>query len=205
MNGQIKVILPIEMDVCEPESVLSAFKFAEREFGNPSDIIINNAGVSVQSPFLDITLDNHDNLMRTNLRGPWIVAQEGAKRLVEKKKRGSIINIASILGIRPGQQLSSYAVSKAGLLHMTKSLALELARYHIRVNAICPGYIKTEMNKDFFESEAGHKFLKKSTLSRRLGQPEELDGTVLLLASQAGSFVNGATIAVDGGHLCTSL
>jgi len=119
-------------------------------------------------------------------------------------KGGSIVNIASILGHRVAGNVSAYAASKAGLVHLTKALALEWARHSVRVNALCPGYIETEINSDFFASDIGQALVKRIP-QRRLGKPEELDGALLLFASDAGTYITGASLAVDGGHLVSSL
>jgi NAD(P)-dependent dehydrogenase (short-subunit alcohol dehydrogenase family) len=140
----------------------------------------------------------------TNLKGVWLVAQAAAKRMIENKVRGSIVNIASILGMRVASAVAPYAVSKAGVIQMTKALALEWARYGIRVNALAPGYFATESNDAFSESESG-KALIKRVPQRRLGQLRELDGTLLLLISNAGSFITGSVAVVDGGHLVSGL
>jgi len=145
-----------------------------------------------------------DSVIDTNLKGGWLVAQEGARRMIAAKVGGSIINIASILGERVAGGVAPYAISKAGLVQATKVLALELARYDIRVNAILPGYIVTDLNREFLASDAGEK-LRLRIPTRRFGQVEHLDGPLLLLASQAGAHMTGAVLAVDGGHLVSSL
>jgi len=132
------------------------------------------------------------------------VATETARRMRDARRAGSIVNIASILGLRQSGQVTAYATSKAGLIQMTKSMALELARYNIRVNALAPGYINTEMNRDFMDTPVGEALVKRIP-QRRLGQPEDLDGALLLLASDASRYMTGAVIAVDGGHLVSSL
>lgn len=144
-------------------------------------------------------------MISTNLDGVWRVAQCAAQRMAKEGKGGSIVNIASILGERVGTGLSHYCAAKAGVLQLTKALALEFARYDIRVNAIAPGYFQTEMNDGYFNSEKGQVYIKSAVPMRKLGQLEQLDGPLLLLASAAGSFMTGATLAVDGGHLVSSL
>ena len=147
---------------------------------------------------------NWDFIMDANLKGAWRVAQAVARRSVELDRPCNIINIASILGLRVGFGESIYAISKAGVVQMTKAMALELGRKQIRVNAICPGYFATEMNSDYLLSEAGQEYLA-NTPAGRMGQVEELTAPLLLLAGPGGSFVNGAVIPVDGGHLVSSL
>ena len=142
--------------------------------------------------------------MDTNLKGAWLVARAAAKLLIEAKLAGSIINIASILGFRVAGHVAPYAASKAGLVQLTQALALEWARYRIRVNAIAPGYIETDLNRDFFASDLG-KALDRRIPQRRLGQIGDLDGALLLLASDASAYMTGSSIVVDGGHLQSTL
>lgn len=170
----------------------------------PADVLVNNAGIAETEPALATTADGFDRVMDTNLRGVFLLAQAFAKARIAAKAPASIVNIASILGFRVTGAVASYAISKAGVVQMTKALALEWARYAIRVNALAPGYIATEINADFFETEAGAAMLKRVPM-RRLGKLEELDGPFLLLASDASSFMTGTSIAVDGGHLVSSL
>jgi NAD(P)-dependent dehydrogenase (short-subunit alcohol dehydrogenase family) len=167
-------------------------------------VIVNNAGVTATGPALQQSEQDWDTVIDTNLKGGWLVAQEGARRLVAAHIPGSIINIASILGERVAGGVAAYAISKAGLIQATKALALELARYEIRVNAILPGYIVTDLNREFLESEAGER-LRARIPTRRFGQVEHLDGPLLLLASAASAHMTGAVLAVDGGHLVSSL
>jgi NAD(P)-dependent dehydrogenase (short-subunit alcohol dehydrogenase family) len=137
--------------------------------------------------------------MATNTRGAFFVAQEVGKRMIERGKGGSIINISSIAGIRPMEMLAIYWMSKAALSHMTRVLAVEWAKYNIRVNAIAPGYIETPANLEFFETEYGEAFLQRF-LRRRVGIPQHLDGTLMLLAGSGGDFITGQTIVVDDGY-----
>jgi len=167
-------------------------------------VIVNNAGVTMTKPALQQSEQDWDAVIDTNLKGGWLVAQEAARRMVAAKVSGSIINVASILGERVAGGVAPYAISKAGLIQATKALALELARYDIRVNAILPGYIVTDINREFLESEAGER-LRTRIPTRRFGQLTDLDGPLLLLASAAGAHMTGAVLAVDGGHLVSSL
>jgi NAD(P)-dependent dehydrogenase (short-subunit alcohol dehydrogenase family) len=192
----------VPMDVTDSASVDRAFAAAEEKFG-PVGIMINNAGVTVTKAALDMTEADWSSVVETNLHGSWIVAQHAARRMVPHDG-GCIVNIASILGLRVGGGVAPYAISKAGTIQMTKALALEWARYKIRVNALAPGYIETELNDDFFASEAGKALIRRIP-QRRLGLAKELDGALLLLASDAGSYMTGSTIAVDGGHLVSGL
>lgn len=190
------------LDVASAENVRSCFD-AISEWGVP-DVIVNNAGVTVTGALLDQTEEDFDRVMDTNLKGVWLVATEGARRMVAANKGGSIVNVASILGERVSGGVAPYAISKAGVIQATKAMALELARHNIRVNALLPGYVSTEMNRDFLESELGEK-LRKRIPSRRFGELTDLDGPLLLLASDAGAAMSGAAVAVDGAHLVSGL
>ena len=190
----------VALDVTDPDSIEAAFA----EIGDAPDILVNNAGVTTDTPALAMDAATWDRVVDTNLKGAFLVAQAEAKALRAAGKGGVIVNVASITGLRPAGNLSAYAASKAGLIHLTKTLALEWARHGIRVNALCPGYIETDLNRDFFASEAGQALVKRIP-QRRLGRLEDLDGALLLLASDAGSYITGASLAVDGGHLVSSL
>ena len=193
----------VVLDVTLADSVDRAMEQAESTFG-PIHAVINNAGITVTKPAIEQDERAWDSVVDTNLKGVWLVAQAAAKRMIANKVRGSIVNIASILGLRVAGAVAPYAVSKAGVIQMTKALALEWARYGIRINALAPGYFATELNDDFFESEHGQALIKRVP-QRRLGQLSELDGPLLLLVSNAGSFMTGSVVAVDGGHLVSGL
>jgi NAD(P)-dependent dehydrogenase (short-subunit alcohol dehydrogenase family) len=193
----------VRMDVTEAASVEQAFATAEAQFG-PVSILVNNAGVTGTRAALDVTDNDWSSVIDTNLKGSWVVAQHAARRMIHHGERGSIVNIASILGLRVAGGVAPYAISKAGVVQMTKVLALEWARHGIRVNALAPGYIETDLNDAFFASDAG-KALIRRVPQRRLGEARELDGALLLLASDAGSYMTGSVIAVDGGHLVSGL
>ncbi len=196
--------LAASLDVTDPASIKACFDEIERRAGGPADIVVNNAGVTVTKPVLMQTEADWDAVIGTNLKGGWMVAQEAARRLVAAGRGGSVVNVASILGERVAGGVAPYAVSKAGLVQATKAMALELARHQIRVNAILPGYVVTDLNREFLESEPGQK-LRARIPTRRFGQLEDLDGPLLLLASDAGRHMTGSVIAVDGGHLVSSL
>ncbi|MEG0199985.1 MAG: SDR family oxidoreductase, partial [Comamonas sp.] len=168
------------------------------------DVLVNNAGVTVTRPLLEQTEADFDSVLDTNLKGNWLVATEAARRMVAAGQGGSIINVASILGERVAGGVAPYAISKAGVIQATKAMALELARHRIRVNALLPGYVVTDLNRDFLHSDAGDK-LRVRIPSRRFGEMTDLDGPLLLLASDAGAAMSGSTVAVDGAHLVSSL
>lgn len=168
------------------------------------DILVNNAGISASASAIDITEEEWDRVVDINLKGAFLTAQAAARRMKADGHGGAIVNIASILGLRVAGNLASYAASKAAVVHLTKALALEWARYGIRVNALCPGYIETDINRDFFATAAGEALVKRIP-QRRLGRQEDLDAPLLLFCSSAGGYVTGASLAVDGGHLVTSL
>jgi NAD(P)-dependent dehydrogenase (short-subunit alcohol dehydrogenase family) len=193
----------VELDVQSAESISAALDAVEAALG-PIDIVVNNAGISIVKPALDMLEEDWDAVVDTNLRGAWLVTQTAGKRWVVAKRPGVIVNIASILGLRTIGQVAPYNASKAGLIHLTRALAMEWARYDIRVNAICPGYIETEMNSEFWKTPAGQRLIERIP-QRRIGQPEHLDGALLLLASDAGSFMTGSVLTVDGGHTVSSL
>ena len=186
----------VRLDVTDAETVAKVC-------AEPFDIVVNNAGISAAGPALDYSEADWDRTMDINLKGAFLVSQAAAQKMKENGG-GSIINIASILGLRVAGAVTAYATSKAALVQLTKATALEWARYGIRVNAICPGYIETPLNADFFATDAGQALIKRIP-QRRLGRLQDLDGPLLLLASDAGAYMTGSEIAVDGGHLVSSL
>jgi len=193
----------ITMDVSDPQSVEKGIAAVVRQAGAP-DIVVNNAGVAQAKPSIELTEADWRSVLDTNLDGVWRVATHSARAMIAAKKGGSIINIASVLGLRVATQLLAYATAKAAVVQMTEALALEWARHMIRVNAIAPGYIETEMNRGFFNTEAGQAVVKRVP-QRRVGDPSVLDGALLLLASDASSYMTGSTVVVDGGHVINSL
>lgn len=192
----------VALDVTDYASIKSAIAHAETEAG-PLDILVNNSGVSTTQRLVDVTPEDYAFVMDTNQRGAFFVAQEVAKRMIARakgdpKKEHRIINIASVAGLRVLPQIGIYCMSKAAVVHMTKSMAIEWGRYGINVNAICPGYISTEINQSHFETDQGHALINMLP-RKRLGHPEDLDGLLLLLASDESRFINGAIITADDG------
>lgn len=193
----------VALDVSAGRSVEEAFAEIDRHVG-PVDVVINNAGTTVTKPMLEMTEAEWDGVVDTNLKGVWLVMREAARRMVDAKSGGCVVNVTSILGERVAGNVSAYAASKAAVTHLTKAAALELARYGIRVNALAPGYIRTDLNAEYFESLPGQAMIKRVP-QRRLGDAADLDAPLLLLASDASPFMTGAVVAVDGGHLVSSL
>ncbi len=192
----------VALDVTDEASIDAAFDAAEAALG-PIGIVVNNAGIAVTASAFDVTAQDWSRVIDTNLTGAFRVAQAAGRRM-RGSGGGSIINIASILGLRVAQQVPAYAAAKAGLVHLTRALALEWARNGIRVNAIAPGYIETGINREFFATEAGQELIRRIP-QRRLGQASDLDGPLLLLASDASALMTGTVIPVDGGHSINSL
>ena len=196
-------IEPVALDVTDAASVTAAFEHASAALG-PITVVVNNAGIAITKPLLDHTEDEWLRVIDVNLNGAWRVAQAAARHMVAHGQGGSIVNVASILGLRVASQVPSYAASKAALIQLTKAMALELARHRIRVNALAPGYVETGINREFFASDAGQALIKRVP-QRRIGKPAELDAAILLLASDAGSYMTGSVVTVDGGHVVSSL
>jgi len=193
----------LTMDVTDESSIAAGFEQLAAD-GVLCDVVVNNAGISGSNVILQMETDEWDSVVEVNLRGPFLVAREAARRLVAAKKPGSIVNIASILGLRVSPAVAPYMASKAGLMHLTRSMAWEFARYDIRVNALCPGYFSTEINADFLKTDWAQASLKRVP-QRRIGNLEELTGPLLLLASSAGSFMTGEALVVDGGQSINSM
>ncbi len=195
----------VEMDVTDHDSIRAAIAHAETEMGT-IDILVNNSGVGKTQKLTDVTPEDYDFVMNTNARGAFFVAQEVAKRMIARSKGaapgtftgGRIVNIASVAGLRAFGQIGAYAMSKAAVIHMTKAMALEWGRYGINVNALCPGYIDTEINHHQWATEAGQKLIQMLP-RKRVGKPEDLDVVLMMLCSNQSHFVNGAVIAADDG------
>ena len=186
------------LDVTDEANINEVIDGAETKLGALT-ILVNNAGVALPKPAIKHTEEDYNFILDTNLKGAWLVATAAGRRMIQHGEGGAIVNIASMAAFDVLPGLSLYAMSKAGVVQMTKALALEWARHSIRVNAIAPGYIETEMNSNYFKTEQGRDEIE-STLRKRLGGPEELDGTLLLLASKASDYITGTVITVDDGQ-----
>lgn len=193
----------VAIDVSDAESVRAGLAHTVATLGG-LDIVINNAGTTQTVPLIDQDEDGWDRILNTNLKGAFLVGQAAARIMREQGSGGTIINVASILGHRVAGQVAAYAASKAALVQLTESMALEWARYGIRVNALCPGYIATDLNRAFLASEPGKALLKRIP-QRRFGTLADLDGPLLFLCSSASAFMTGTSLVADGGHLVSSL
>ncbi len=196
-------VYPIAMDVTDSVSITRGFDEAQAACGQV-EILVNNAGVADRKSLMRIEVESWDWVQNTNLRAAWMVARETARRLLAAEKSGSIINIGSVYGVGVGIGNAAYATSKAALIQMTRSMALELSRKGIRVNALSPGYFRTELDAEFFDSDAGKAYFDTLPMQRP-GNLDELNGVLLLLASDASSFISGSNLVVDGGHLVKSI
>ena len=194
----------VEMDVTQGDAIHAALDRVVAHYGEVPDIIVNNSGMSREGFFTSMSEADYDAVMDTNLKGVWLVAKIFAGAMMAAGKRGSVVNICSITAFRPSKTLMAYSVSKAGVDHMTRIMALEMARYGVRVNAVAPGYFETEINDEHLASDAGEEMRKRIPM-KRFGEHDELSGAMLLLASDAGSYMTGSTIVVDGGHLLIPL
>jgi len=195
----------VELDVTDHDSIKSAVAHAETEMGS-IDILVNNSGVSTTQRIQDVAPEDYDFIFDTNVKGAFFVAQEVGKRMLARSRGsapgsftgGRIINIASMAGLKVLPQIGVYCMSKAAVVHMTRAMAVEWGKFGINVNAICPGYIDTEINHHHWQTEQGQKLI--SMLPRkRVGSPEDLDALLVMLASDQSHFVNGAVIAADDG------
>ena len=195
----------VELDVTKHDSIKAAVAHAETEMGT-IDILINNSGVSTTQKLVDVSPKDYDFIMDTNTRGAFFVAQEVGKRMIARSRGtapgtftgGRIVNIASMAGLRVLGQIGVYCMSKAAVIHMTRAMALEWGRFGINVNAICPGYIDTEINHHHWKTEAGQKLVQMLP-RKRVGQPQDLDATLMMLCANESHFINGAGIEADDG------
>jgi NAD(P)-dependent dehydrogenase (short-subunit alcohol dehydrogenase family) len=203
IRGAAGVAAVAKLDVADSASIPQAISSIARELGR-IDVLVNNSGTTVVKPLLEHTEQDWDAVVDVNLKGAFLVATEVARRMRADGRGGSIINIESILAFRQSGHIPGYTASKAGLSQLTKVMALELARYGIRVNGIAPGYFSTDINRDYLASEAGAAMIKRIP-QRRAGNLEDLEGPLLLLASDASRYMTGTTLVVDGGHLVSSL
>lgn len=193
----------LDLDVTDSASIAKCFDEMHEQVG-VADILVNNAGIARQAFLTEITEEDWDAVLDTNLKGVFLVAQAAARAMISARKPGSIINISSVLGVRVSKALASYIAAKAGVVHLTQAMALEWSRDNIRVNALAPGYFVTEINQAEFDQGAG-TMVEKLVPMGRVGDLPEIGGPLLLLASDAGSYMTGSLLAVDGGHLCGSL
>lgn len=191
--------LPLALDVTDEADIVRVVKEAEERLG-PVTLLVNNAGINKEGLVMDLATAEFDALMTTNVRGAFLMAREVGRRMIAAKRAGRIVNIASIGAFRVLPGLSAYCMSKAALAMMTKGLAREWARHHVAVNALCPGYVTTELNDAWFRSEAGQKQVQGFP-RRRLGKEEDLDATLLLLCSRHADFITGALFTVDDGQI----
>jgi len=189
----------MSVDVAKADAVSAAFDEIEQV-----DIVINNAGVAGPSTAINCEEDEWRWTFDVNVNAAWFVSRRAAQAMIKTQTGGSIINIASITGLRPGASAAAYSASKAAVIQMTKATAMEWARYRIRVNALAPGYFETDLNRDFLQSDYGQTMMKRIP-QRRFGQMPDLDGPLLLLASDASAYMTGSVIEVDGGHLVSPL
>ncbi|MFT3821766.1 MAG: SDR family oxidoreductase [Rubrivivax sp.] len=195
----------VALDVTDVDSIRAAVAHAETEMGT-IDILVNNSGVSTTQKLVDVSPDDYDDLMAVNTRGAFFVAQEVGKRMIARSQGaapgtfigGRIVNVASMAGLRPLGQIGVYSMSKAAVIHMTRAMALEWGRYGINVNALCPGYIDTEINHHHWQTEGGRKLIQMMP-RKRVGKPQDLDAVLMMLCANQSHFINGAVIAADDG------
>jgi len=195
----------VTLDVTDHDSIKSAIAHAETEMG-AIDILVNNSGVSTTRKLVDVSPDDYDYIMNTNTRGAFFVAQEVAKRMIARSRGaapgtftgGRIVNIASMAGLRVLGQIGVYCMSKAAVVHMTRAMALEWGKFGINVNALCPGYIDTEINHHHWQTEQGQKLVAMLP-RKRIGNPQDLDAALMMLCANESHFINGAVLAADDG------
>jgi NAD(P)-dependent dehydrogenase (short-subunit alcohol dehydrogenase family) len=190
--------LSVELDVTDSAAVPAAFDAAEAAFGTVT-VLVNNSGIVVPGSVPDLSEADWDSVLDTNLKGEWVMAQTAARRMIAAGTGGSIVNLASALAFRVQRALATYAISKAAVAQMTRAMAYELAEHDIRVNALAPGYIVTNMNRDFLLSRRGQEMMREVPIGR-YGEMEELDEILLLLAGDNSKYMTGAVIPIDGGQ-----
>jgi NAD(P)-dependent dehydrogenase (short-subunit alcohol dehydrogenase family) len=183
----------VQLDVSSAQSVDAAF-----EHVGPIDVLVNNAGIAGTGALLDVAEETWDSVLNINLKGAWLMARAAAREMISRGAPGSIINVASVLGSAVQKGTASYPAAKAALLHLTRQMALEWAKHGIRVNALAPGYFRSELSAGYLATESGKAMLKRTPM-RRLGDAADLDGALLLLTSNASSYMTGSVITVDGG------
>ena len=202
MGGDAHVV---KLDVTDPDSIKSAIAHAETEMGT-IDILVNNSGVSTTQKLVDVSPEDYDYVMNTNTRGAFFVAQEVAKRMIARSRGaapgtftgGRIVNVASMAGLKVLSQIGVYSMSKAAVIHMTRAMALEWGKFGINTNALCPGYIDTELNHAHWQTESGQK-LMNMTPRKRVGKPEDLNSALMMLCANESHFINGAILSADDG------
>ena len=195
--------IAVTLDVTDTDSIREAFEATEQALGLVT-VVVNNAGITIPKPLVDLEGGDWSAVIDTNLNGVAYVTREASQRMIAAGQGGSVINIASILAQREQKLLTNYAASKAGVVQFTRVAALELAQHDIRVNAICPGYFETDLNRDWLASEDGQEMIRRIP-QRRVGDLDNLNGPLLLLASEAGALMTGTSLTVDGGHVLSSL
>ena len=189
-------------DLTEPAAIERFVTAAEQAFGR-IDVLVNNAGIAgPDAPVHELRAEDWDRVLAVDLRAPALCAGAVARGMIARR-RGRIVNVASISGLKPFARMGPYCAAKAGLVQLTRVMALELARHQVQVNCVCPGYFQTPMNDDFFATRVGQEVIHRSIPMRRLGEPAELLPAVLLLASDAARFMTGSVVVVDGGHTLT--
>ncbi len=199
IEGAGGTVIAVEADVTDRAAMKRTFDEAERAFG-PVTVLVNNAGVAHTHRAIDLPESEWRRVLDTNLDAVFFWSQEAARRMMAAKARGAIVNIASILGYGVSKGVLAYAVAKAGVVQLTRALALEWSFKGVRVNAIAPGWFETEINKDYLQSDHGRQMVREIPIGR-FGKDGDLDGALLLLSSEAGAFITGSTLVADGGQM----
>jgi NAD(P)-dependent dehydrogenase (short-subunit alcohol dehydrogenase family) len=194
--------MAVTLDVADEQGIEAALDRIAKDLGIV-DVLVNNAGMNRAQPAVTMSATDWDDIVGTNLRGTFLLARGVAQRLIAAKKPGSIVNISSLLGVRSQKGTAAYGAAKAGVIQLTRVLALEWARHNIRVNALLPGYFRTEIVADYLDTPEGQAGIQRIP-ARRVGLPEELATPLLLLVSDAGAYINGADLVVDGGLACVA-